>query len=114
MIFDITETRYDFGEAGNAEQLMQQHYESLGYKVLNNNFAVVYTPASKKTTHPDAQNIIAELFEVLLAEGREVLQPVRGIDEGKALLRRKGHFALDSRVSGPVACQARDRVERRR
>ena len=61
MIFDITETRYDFDEAGNAEQLMQQHYESLGYKVLNNNFAVVYSPQSTK--HPAAQKIVSELFD---------------------------------------------------
>jgi hypothetical protein len=61
MIFEITETRYDFTEKGNAEVLMQQHYESQGYKVLNNNFAVVYNPSTTK--YPDSQRIVDELFD---------------------------------------------------
>ncbi|QEG43439.1 VRR-NUC domain-containing protein [Roseimaritima ulvae] len=61
MLFEFTETRYDLEGDGNAELLMQHHYESQGYCVLNNTFAVVYSPATTK--YPDSQEIVSRLFD---------------------------------------------------
>jgi hypothetical protein len=61
MLFELTETRYDIPSDGNAELLMQEHYESQGYCVLNNTFAVVYNPATTK--YPEAQEIVNKLFD---------------------------------------------------
>jgi hypothetical protein len=61
MLFDLTETRYDLDRDDNAELMMQRYFESQGYQVLNNSFAVVYEPATTK--YPESQQIVSQLFD---------------------------------------------------
>lgn len=60
LLFSILETRYDFPDCANAELAMQSHYESLGYRVLNNTYGVIYR--STKTKYTDAQAWVDKLF----------------------------------------------------
>lgn len=61
MLFTIKETRYDFETDDGSETRMQRYYESKGYRVLNNCFAVVYRPASTK--YPEAQQWVSKIFD---------------------------------------------------
>lgn len=85
VLFTLRETRYDFETDADSEKLMQRHFESQGFSVLNNSFAAIYRPARVKNPEPDIiiarilgadrLNWVAEFFDAVFAgdAGRDVI-----------------------------------------